>query len=65
MTQPDGPRMADGKKLLELVAQLSPETRARIARGMDDRFHEVTGAPRNPDCCGTDTTAPGQTGSDA
>ena len=54
MTQPDdGPRMADPKKLRELVAQLTPETRARIARRLDDRFHEATGAPRNPDCCDT------------
>jgi hypothetical protein len=44
---------ADGKRLLELVAQLSPETRARMAQRLDDRFHEITGAPRNTDCCGT------------
>lgn len=55
MTQPQRPKEADPQRLRELVAQLSPETRARIARGMDDRFHELTGAPRDPDCCGTDT----------
>jgi hypothetical protein len=35
--------------LMQLVEQLSPETRARIARRLDDRFHELTGTPRHAD----------------
>ncbi|MFE5332917.1 hypothetical protein ACFRCG_41695 [Embleya sp. NPDC056575] len=41
-------RTADGVHLLDLVSQLSPETRARIAQRLDDRFHEITGTPRDP-----------------
>lgn len=51
--QPKRPATADGKRMLELVAQLSPETRARMAQRLDGRFHELTGTPGNPDCCGT------------
>jgi len=40
-------RTADGAHLLDLVNQLSPETRARIAQRLDDRFHEITGTPRD------------------
>lgn len=36
------PKIADHKRMMELVAQLSPESRVRIAQGLDDRFHELT-----------------------
>lgn len=53
MTTPyTGPKLADHARMMELVNQLSPETRARIARRLDDRFHQETGAPRHPECCG-------------
>jgi hypothetical protein len=50
------PRLADHARMMELVGQLSPETRARIAAGMDDRFHEVTSAPHTPGCCAPQAT---------
>ncbi|MFI6986077.1 DUF4031 domain-containing protein [Embleya sp. NPDC050154] len=37
-----------GERLLDLVDQIGPETRARIAQRLDDRFHEITGTPRDP-----------------
>jgi len=43
------PLSADGQRMLDLVAQLSPETRQRLAQGLDDRFHELTGTPRTED----------------
>lgn len=42
------PALADHDHMMSLVAQLSPETRARIAGRLDDRFHELTGTPRSP-----------------
>lgn len=55
----DRPKTADHARMMRLVEQLSPETRARIARRLDDRFHEITGAPRDPDCCGDEARAEG------
>lgn len=46
------PRFTEHDRLMWLVKQLSPETRARLAGRLDDRFHEITGAPRADDCCG-------------
>jgi hypothetical protein len=42
----DRPATADHARMMRLVDQLSPETRARIAQRLDDRFHEITGTPR-------------------
>lgn len=42
----DRPVTADHARMMRLVEQLSPETRARIAQRLDDRFHELTGTPR-------------------
>ena len=52
MSTPDEgrrPLSADGQRMLDLVAQLSPETRQRLAQRLDDRFHELTGTPREED----------------
>lgn len=34
------------KHMMRLAEQLSPEARTRIARRLDDRFHEITGTPQ-------------------
>lgn len=47
-TPPQHGRTADGAHLLDLVSRLGPETRARIAQRLDDRFHEITDTPRDP-----------------
>lgn len=49
----NGPKLADHEAMMRLVEQISPEARARIAQSMDDRFHEVTGAPREGCDCTT------------
>lgn len=55
----DGPKLADHEHMMRLVEQLKPETRGRLAGSLDDRFHEITGAPREGcDCTTTEETDP-------
>lgn len=52
MSTPDEgrrPISEKGQLMLDLVAQLSPETRQRLAQSLDDRFHELMDTPREED----------------